>query len=145
MAQRVPVPHSQRHGHFAVQSAIDSSASIWHYPAIISFFFPDAGSFHSADGFLTYPSLRQQPHVQALNTICDHVDDIESVLRTELEFGHKTAAGAIKRDAMARKLAGTRGKEVRRGVEKSPIAYLLSDSKADHAIVFAGNARHVRA
>lgn len=64
---------------------------------------------------------------QALNSICDHVDDIESVLRTELESGQKidggggSAAGrggVIKRDAMARKLSRARGKEVRaRGEE----------------------------
>lgn len=91
------------------------SASFWHYLAKINIFFfifPDAGSFRSVDGFSIDPPLC---HGQALNTICDHVDDIESVLRTELEFGQKTAAGAIKRDAMARKLARARGKEVRGG------------------------------
>lgn len=66
--------------------------------------------------------------LQALNTICDHVDDIEMVLRTELESGrgdvgapekNKTAGGdkgrdVIDRDAMARKLSRARGKEVSR-------------------------------
>lgn len=87
----------------------------------------------SLDLFAILPLERQ-----ALNSICDHVDDIESVLRTELEAdrdddeqigaGKKGDAsepsqgrtssgivhgGMIDRDAMARKLARARGKKVR--------------------------------
>lgn len=59
--------------------------------------------------------------VQALSTICDHVDDIESVLRTELESGRgkhssvdvkKDSRGVIDRKAMAGKLSLARGREV---------------------------------
>ena len=59
--------------------------------------------------------------VQALSTICDHVDDIESVLRTELESGRgKNSApdvktdsrGVLDRKAMSRKLSRARGREV---------------------------------
>ncbi|CAM9735136.1 unnamed protein product, partial [Ectocarpus sp. 8 AP-2014] len=74
----------------------------------------------------------QQGKLMALNNICDHVDDIESVLRTELEFGHKTAAGAIKRDAMARKLARTRGKEV--SEEELDLIFAVFDTSGDGSI-----------
>ncbi|CAN0318016.1 unnamed protein product [Ectocarpus sp. 12 AP-2014] len=74
----------------------------------------------------------QQGKLMALNTICDHVDDIESVLRTELEFGQKTAAGVIKRDAMARKLARTRGKEI--SEEELDLIFAVFDTSGDGSI-----------
>eukprot|EP00903_Cladosiphon_okamuranus_P018958 g17435.t1 len=84
----------------------------------------------------------QQAKLMALNTICDHVDDIESVLRTELESGQSIGGGGgggddkrggvIRRDAMARKLARARGKEI--SEEELDLIFAVFDTSGDGSI-----------
>ncbi|CAM9631480.1 unnamed protein product [Pylaiella littoralis] len=84
----------------------------------------------------------QQGKLMALNTICDHVDDVETVLRTELESGPKASSGSsgggsggggvIKRDAMARKLSSARGKEI--SDEELDLIFAVFDTTGDGSI-----------
>ncbi|CAM9376932.1 unnamed protein product [Ascophyllum nodosum] len=79
----------------------------------------------------------QQGKLMALNSICDHVDDIEIVLRTELESGGNNGTddvgnGLINRDAMGQKLARVRGKEVSN--EELDLIFAAFDTTGDGEI-----------
>eukprot|EP00904_Undaria_pinnatifida_P005987 jgi/Undpi1/2518/HiC_scaffold_13.g05897.m1 len=86
----------------------------------------------------------QQGRLMALSTICDHVDDIESVLRTELDSGRggsnsksspdakKDCRGVIDRKSMARKLSRARGREI--SEEELDLIFAVFDTTGDGSI-----------